>query len=113
MPTYEFDCENGHRSEQNRSVADRDARATCPECGARAVRALSLFNSPNILEGTFRSREKAEARAESEASKGFYTGPTRVDLPSQSEKKAAQTKTVMKDLHQIRESKKTKITVAA
>ena len=33
MPLYVYCCENGHKVEELRSVADRDIVKPCPECG--------------------------------------------------------------------------------
>jgi putative FmdB family regulatory protein len=45
MPIYEYRCEScGHEYEQMTTMARRDAKRGCPECGATKVeRKLSVF----------------------------------------------------------------------
>ena len=41
MPTYEFRCANGHTFDEFHKISDAPRTATCPVCGAEAVRAIS------------------------------------------------------------------------
>lgn len=42
MPTYEFECTNGHRFEKfYRKIAAAEPELPCPECGAPARRLIS------------------------------------------------------------------------
>lgn len=40
MPTYEYECSNGHRFERVQKMSDKPV-AKCPECGAKASRRIS------------------------------------------------------------------------
>ena len=40
MPTYDYQCFDCGSFEQIRRIANRDAPATCPQCGAQASRIL-------------------------------------------------------------------------
>jgi putative FmdB family regulatory protein len=40
MPTYEYECPDGHQFEKLQKMSDK-ARATCPVCGKAAVRKIS------------------------------------------------------------------------
>lgn len=40
MPTYEYQCANGHRFERVQKMSDKPV-AKCPECGAKASRQIS------------------------------------------------------------------------
>ncbi len=40
MPTYEYECSNGHRFDRVQKMADKPV-AKCPECGAKASRKIS------------------------------------------------------------------------
>ena len=40
MPTYEYECPEGHRFEKFQKMSDRP-RAACPVCGKPAVRKIS------------------------------------------------------------------------
>ncbi|MES2307126.1 MAG: FmdB family zinc ribbon protein [Gemmatimonadota bacterium] len=40
MPTYEYECSNGHRFDRVQKMSDKPV-AKCPECGARASRRIS------------------------------------------------------------------------
>lgn len=46
MPTYEYRCGGGHRTEACRPVAQRDEVAGCASCGAPATRIVSLPQRP-------------------------------------------------------------------
>jgi len=40
MPTYEYECLNGHHFEKIQKISDR-TRPRCPDCGAVATRKIS------------------------------------------------------------------------
>lgn len=40
MPTYEYQCANGHTFEAFQKISERP-KTKCPECGARASRVIS------------------------------------------------------------------------
>lgn len=40
MPTYEYQCANGHDFELFQRISDRP-KGKCPECGAKATRVIS------------------------------------------------------------------------
>ena len=40
MPTYEYECPDGHQFEKLQKMSDKP-RATCPVCGKPAVRKIS------------------------------------------------------------------------
>ena len=40
MPTYEYECPEGHQFEKLQKMSDK-GRATCPVCGKAAVRKIS------------------------------------------------------------------------
>jgi putative FmdB family regulatory protein len=40
MPTYEYQCANGHTFEQFQRISDKP-RGKCPTCGAKASRVIS------------------------------------------------------------------------
>jgi len=43
MPLYEYECQNGHRSEASRPIDGRDIDNICPVCGQLARRVMSVF----------------------------------------------------------------------
>lgn len=41
MPTYDFRCETcGHEFEMTSSIAEREEKAVCPECGSHHVQTV-------------------------------------------------------------------------
>ena len=40
MPTYEYQCTNGHAFEVFQKISER-AKSKCPTCGAKAIRIIS------------------------------------------------------------------------
>lgn len=84
MPTYDYECDKGHRFEIFQKMSDEPV-ATCPECGAAARRKISggagfLFKGEGFYITDYRSEDyKKKASAEgpkaasgttSESSKG-------------------------------------------
>lgn len=70
MPTYDYECPNGHSFEAFQKMTD-DPVAACPECGAEARRKISggagfLFKGEGFYITDYRSEEyKKRASAES------------------------------------------------
>lgn len=68
MPTYDYQCSEGHRFELFQRISD-EPLAKCPECGARAQRVISggagfLFRGDGFYITDYRSedyRKKASA----------------------------------------------------
>lgn len=75
MPTYEYECENGHRFEVFQSMKDA-ALSACTECGAPARRIIGpgagfLFKGSGFYTTEYRSKEyKKQAKAESAGGSG-------------------------------------------
>lgn len=46
MPTYEYECVNGHRHDRVKRIKDRNRPERCPECGEMAGLAVSLPQRP-------------------------------------------------------------------
>lgn len=75
MPTYDYECEKGHRFELFQKMSD-DPAAECPECGADAQRKISggagfLFKGDGFYITDYRSDDyRKKASAEKGESKG-------------------------------------------
>ena len=78
MPTYDYECEKGHRFEVFQKMSD-DPVAECPDCGAKAGRKISggagfLFKGDGFYITDYRSddyKKKASAdRTESSGDSG-------------------------------------------
>lgn len=41
MPLYEYECPNGHKAEEVRTVAERNNNLICRECGEQTRRIIS------------------------------------------------------------------------
>jgi putative FmdB family regulatory protein len=73
MPTYDYECPEGHRFEVFQKMTDEPV-AECPECGAAATRKISggagfLFKGEGFYITDYRSEDyKKKASAESGAS---------------------------------------------
>jgi len=73
MPTYEYQCPNGHAFELFQRMSD-DPVSECPECGAAAQRQISggagfLFKGDGFYVTDYRSDDyKKKASADSESS---------------------------------------------
>jgi len=70
MPTYDYECENGHRFEVFQSMKD-DPLTACSECGAPVRRVIGpgagfLFKGGGFYITEYRSKEYKE-KAKSEA----------------------------------------------
>jgi len=46
MPTYTYTCENKHRWELTRKIAERNEPTACPECGSDGR--LVIVSAPTI-----------------------------------------------------------------
>ena len=81
MPTYEYECPQGHRFELFQKMSD-PPRAACPECGEEARRLLSpgaglLFKGEGFYITDYRSdsyRKKAEAERKGGGESGGKAG---------------------------------------
>jgi putative FmdB family regulatory protein len=75
MPTYDYECPNGHRFELFQRMSDEPV-SECPECGAHAQRKISggagfLFKGEGFYITDYRSddyKKKASAEKPSTAS---------------------------------------------
>lgn len=71
MPTYEYQCPNGHEFELFQRMSD-EPRADCPDCGEEAERLLSggagfIFKGEGFYSTDYRSEEyRKKASAEKE-----------------------------------------------
>ena len=81
MPTYDYECSNGHRFEVFQKMTDEPV-AECTECGAPARRKISggagfLFKGDGFYITDSRSDEyKKEASADKGESKGESSSST-------------------------------------
>lgn len=75
MPTYDYECEKGHRFEVFQKMSD-DPVAECPDCGAKAGRKISggagfLFKGDGFYITDYRSDDyKKKASADRTDSSG-------------------------------------------
>lgn len=75
MPTYDYECEKGHRFEVFQSMKDAPL-ATCVECGAAAKRVIGpgagfIFKGGGFYATEYRSKEyKQKSKAESGSTEG-------------------------------------------
>ena len=75
MPTYDYQCSNGHAFELFQKMSDEPV-ATCPECGAEAQRQISggagfLFKGDGFYITDYRSDDyRKAASADKGESKG-------------------------------------------
>jgi len=85
MPTYDYQCSDGHRFEVFQKMTD-DPASTCPECGKPAERVISggagfLFKGDGFYITDYRSEEyKKKASAE---------GPKKSETPATSSTSAS------------------------
>jgi putative FmdB family regulatory protein len=96
MPTYEYECPDGHQFEKLQKMSDKP-RATCPVCGKPAVRKISggaglVFKGSGFYitdygkdgkgprkaetESGAKSEAKGEAKSDAAASKPAEVKPT-------------------------------------
>jgi putative FmdB family regulatory protein len=79
MPTYEYECENGHRFEVFQSMKDEPLSA-CTECGGKARRRIGpgagfLFKGSGFYSTEYRSKEyKEKAKSEEKPKTGASSG---------------------------------------
>jgi len=52
MPSYEYECEKGHRHERVGVKANDKRAVRCPKCGMEATRAWSVPARPVVNGGT-------------------------------------------------------------
>lgn len=77
MPTYDYECENGHRFEAFQSMKD-EPLTTCRECGGAAKRRIGtgagfIFKGGGFYTTEYRSKEYKE-KAKSESGAGGTSG---------------------------------------
>jgi putative FmdB family regulatory protein len=70
MPTYEYECPDGHRFEKFQKMADKP-RAKCPTCGKTATRKISggaalVFKGSGFYITDYGKDGKGPRKAESE-----------------------------------------------
>ena len=79
MPTYDYECEKGHRFEVFQSMKDEPLKV-CPECGAPARRHIGpgagfLFRGDGFYITDYRSKTyKEKAKSESGGGTGAADG---------------------------------------
>jgi len=84
MPTYEYQCPEGHHFELFQKMSD-DPISECPTCGARAERLISggagfLFKGEGFYITDTRSDEyRKKASAERESTSGGSSGDSGTD----------------------------------
>jgi len=71
MPTYEYECPEGHQFEKMQKMSDK-ARAACPVCGKPAVRKISggaglVFKGSGFYITDYGKDGKGPRKKESEA----------------------------------------------
>jgi putative FmdB family regulatory protein len=76
MPTYEYECENGHRFERFQKMSD-EALKTCPECGGKVRRLIgtgagmifkgSGFYVTDYRSSSYKEQKKKESGESSQA----------------------------------------------
>jgi putative FmdB family regulatory protein len=87
MPTYDYQCQKGHRFEVFQKMSD-DPVAACPECGKAATRIISggagfLFKGDGFYITDYRSDEyKKKASAENPGSDGGESSSASSSDPS-------------------------------
>lgn len=74
MPTYEYECPNGHHFELFQRMSD-EPRASCPECGAESQRLLSggagfLFKGEGFYATDYRSESYKRAASKEKSPEG-------------------------------------------
>lgn len=85
MPTYDYECPNGHRFEVFQKMSDEPV-SSCPECDAPATRVISggagfLFKGDGFYITDYRSDDY---RKKASADKGESTGASPSDSGSSS-----------------------------
>jgi putative FmdB family regulatory protein len=84
MPTYEYECPEGHQFEKLQKMSDKP-RATCPVCGKPAVRKISggaglVFKGSGFYITDYGKDGKGPRKAETESgAKAESKGETKPD----------------------------------
>ncbi len=97
MPTYDYECENGHRFEMFQSMKDEPLRE-CTECGSPARRLIGpgagfLFKGDGFYITDYRSKDyKDKAKADTSKGKSEKTSKS-ADKKAGASKPAAKGKT--------------------
>jgi len=97
MPTYDYQCENGHQFEVFQSMKD-DALTECIECGAPAKRLIGpgagfLFKGDGFYITDYRSKDyKSKAKAESSGGSGSSSSDSGSSSSSSADKSSSSDK---------------------
>ncbi len=89
MPTYEYQCPNGHRFDLFQKMSD-EPRAECPECGAEAQRVISggagfLFKGDGFYITDYRSESYKKEASKEAAPAADAPKESKSDKPSSPE----------------------------
>jgi len=55
MPTYTYQCENGHEFDKITSVAEHSREAVCPSCEAEAIQVIKQINIDSYFDGSVKA----------------------------------------------------------
>jgi putative FmdB family regulatory protein len=86
MPTYEYECPDGHQFEKLQKMSDKP-RATCPVCGKPAVRKISggaglVFKGSGFYITDYGKDGKGPRKKESESAPGESKADGKADKPA-------------------------------
>ncbi len=92
MPTYDYDCSNGHRFEVVQKMTD-DPVARCPECDAPAQRRISggagfLFKGEGFYITDYRSEDYKKRAAEESGDSSKKAAKSKADGAPDAKSKA-------------------------
>lgn len=93
MPTYDYECPEGHRFEVFQRISDEPG-AECPECGAQAKRLISggagfLFKGEGFYITDYRSDEYKKKASSEPGGSGDAAGASPASPGSEGGKKAS------------------------
>jgi putative FmdB family regulatory protein len=95
MPTYEYECSECGVFDARRTIAERDAPASCPACAAGAARVMRSAPLLSSLAGASRVAHGINERAANEPTRSSTHGSScgccsgKVRLPRSAEPQAA------------------------
>lgn len=86
MPTYEYECANGHRFERVQKMSDKPI-AKCPECGAKASRKISggqglIFKGSGFYITDYGKDGKGPRKEPAAETKSEPAAPAKADAPA-------------------------------
>lgn len=86
MPTYEYECPDGHQFEKLQKMSDKP-RATCPVCGKPAVRKISggaglVFKGSGFYITDYGKDGKGPRKKESDSAPAESKGDAKADKPT-------------------------------